>query len=68
MPDANHVIALGIGTPSDIPHFLTLGLSIADAAPVVDIASLHTSGFASRGPRVRGVTSSGGRIRNVEST
>lgn len=28
MADIHQVISLGIGTPSDVPHFLLLGLSI----------------------------------------
>lgn len=35
MADVNQVVTLGIGTPSDITHFLTFGLSIGDALEVV---------------------------------
>lgn len=35
MADINQVISLGIGTPADIPHFLTLGLSIGAAVVVL---------------------------------
>jgi hypothetical protein len=34
MPAINQIISLGLGTPSDIPHFLTLGLGIGAAALV----------------------------------
>jgi hypothetical protein len=38
MADINQVITLGIGTPSGIPEFLTLGLQIGEAVAVGVIA------------------------------
>lgn len=34
MADINQIISLGIGTPSDIPHFLLLGLTPEGTPPV----------------------------------
>lgn len=31
MPDVNHVITLGIGTPGDVAHFMLVGLSPSGA-------------------------------------
>lgn len=28
MADVNQIITLGVGTPSDIPHFILVGLSV----------------------------------------
>lgn len=33
MPDINEIITLGIGTPSDIPHFILFGLSPSQQPP-----------------------------------
>jgi hypothetical protein len=33
MADINEVITLGIGTPSDIPHFVLVGLSPNPSGP-----------------------------------
>lgn len=33
MADINEIITLGLGAPSDIPHFVLLGLSVVQVAP-----------------------------------
>lgn len=34
MADIHHLITWGIGTPSDVPHFLLVGLSLGVGPPV----------------------------------
>lgn len=42
--DINQVITLGIGTPSDIPHFILVGLS-PGSAPAADPTVLDLLGL-----------------------
>lgn len=44
MADINEIITLGIGTPSDIPHFILLGLSPGSVVPIV-VVSLSEISF-----------------------